>query len=1562
MAVAGAFTVAQMVAVLSADSTQLEKRLDKVESLLLQTAQNAEDMRDAIEKAATGSATSLNKLLSSAEDTERGLANLAEFEYRTGKKSAEDYSTFLSQRMNAFNTFESEWRSSALRMAAVDADIERKKTAQYKAELEIRNNLTRGLAIRGGASATELRSVESANTFGVITNTSNLYSNEEKIRASQRFYQLEQQQRTEDEAEEKRYLNTRLAELKAERDAEVIASREADALIMAAHREAGAEFKAQLLSQEEAQAASQTKRKAIAGNISSTIQNTTAGIAVVEVASGIMASKFNYDLQTIANNTYMSSQEFENMKKVTLDLSKSTGSSFDSLAQGYRFITDFNYRNADATHILTVANKEAVATNTQVEATTKTLASTMHIFGAEAKDADRYMGMLDLTASRGSITIQQLIDNVGPALAIAANYHLKIEDTLSALSTLSLHGFNASEVTTQIKGIINHIGDASKGAREFARELEKITGVPLSKDFTAQGLTQKGLQGVLADIQRATGGNPELIGKLIPALRGGVGANTLANSLKEMTELHTQLQSVTNANTKVDEKFNAVMETSAQKVKSLVQTIEADFIPVGEKAIALFEKWEPYTLRFSNFVLGLMENFQKLPEPIQQAITVIGGLSLLNKFTGIGTALAIPEATIASLKMLTSIFPRLTLVAGESSLALGVAGATEASVGTAMTAFAASSGPVFLVIAALTALSWEGYNVIDMYNKMAKAQDDAAKKDREFAEQKEKFKNHSVGGLITVETLEASQKLSDKQIELKSLRFSDDAVNVAKKRILQKEIADLELQIKTNRDKLNSGTLHETKFATADSYGIPNNGRENSANPLGDVVASTNSYISDSVNALMSGKGLTLDMVNAYIEADKAAEKARKQAEAARKEAEKRYAHEVNALHLIINLKEKSEELDAHHERTKVESLFQKGGSLALLSGKKGNLLSIADLADAMEHQNYLDKIIQQGKDRLTIGGMSSNEQKAIEMLGGGSKGLTGFNSLGQDQRSDFLKQVRDLTVSGETKKAKEELADLNLQLASLGNPAKLAAIQSVAQGSAKVWKDLSDTLKADAIDAEKEKLSAKGILSLQEKYNVPIANDTTEKETEVQKAIKDINELKQNLGGLAYSYEILKRGGEGAIIAEAELRDQEIAAKDALVQRKILNETVTESNNHIKELQTNMVMMYSPSQKAVIQWEDTNRKAIKELHKDIGDLADEYVFLAEAQIASNVNREAVINTYNNASTSLVDSLKQANAIKSSDPFQIWLQSYMQLQQTVSADGGISYTIGLPTGTDVGIMRQIYDQIYQIQQQIKLYDMIKSGESGLASSVMGGLNAAFNPDQSVRSSLQQTLLSQKQQYMEYQVAEAQYKQKYPNSGNDPYIQRLKDLQNMIDGTQNKIDKMGNSLVNTFNRAFDSIVKSFENTLQKMAMEYLQSQLLQYIQRQAGNPFGGSTGASKGSVGLISTGINLGLQAWGMFGGGGSTGGTGVDYSVAPLPDYGGSVGTGGVWDTVNTTALSRSVMIPGAGFSSRRSAGSAQMIQHNQITINTPDTQTMRRSRATIQQEFAKIAAVPFRK
>ncbi|WP_447044083.1 phage tail tape measure protein [Vreelandella sp. H-I2] len=180
------------------------------------------------------------------------------------------------------------------------------------------------------------------------------------------------------------------------------------------------------------------------------------------------------------------------------------------------------------------AEQLAVAGKGDLDSSLTVLVSTLNAYGDGMDDAERYSDLLFQTVRSGQTTLPELSASLAQVTGTAAAGGVEFDVLSAAIATITASGAPTSQAITQIRAAISSIISPTQGALKYAQEL----GI----EFNATALESKGLEGVLREVEEATGGNVESMAKLFSgseALNGalgltGTGAERFADNLDAM--------------------------------------------------------------------------------------------------------------------------------------------------------------------------------------------------------------------------------------------------------------------------------------------------------------------------------------------------------------------------------------------------------------------------------------------------------------------------------------------------------------------------------------------------------------------------------------------------------------------------------------------------------------------------------------------------------------------------------------------------------------------------------------------------------------------------------------------------------------------------------------------------------------------------------------------------------------------------------------------------------------------------------------------------------------------
>lgn len=282
------------------------------------------------------------------------------------------------------------------------------------------------------------------------------------------------------------------------------------------------------------------KESKLAGDNVGLLKKALAGIAaagavaVLTAAAGaaIELKDALAEVSTLLDDT---PGEMQMLEEATHRLAVEFGSMPVNQAKGfYQAISAGAADAAEATEILTAANKLAVGGVTDVFTATDGLTTVLNAFGDQVESATAVSDALFVGMRAGKTTIAELSSSLGKVAPLAAQTGVGFDELVASIAALTKGGISTRESVTGVRAILAAVAKPTSEAATLAKEL----GI----EFNSTALQSKGLAGFLEDLAEKTGGNTDQMAQLfggvealvpVLALTGGA-AEDLANILDDM--------------------------------------------------------------------------------------------------------------------------------------------------------------------------------------------------------------------------------------------------------------------------------------------------------------------------------------------------------------------------------------------------------------------------------------------------------------------------------------------------------------------------------------------------------------------------------------------------------------------------------------------------------------------------------------------------------------------------------------------------------------------------------------------------------------------------------------------------------------------------------------------------------------------------------------------------------------------------------------------------------------------------------------------------------------------
>jgi len=290
------------------------------------------------------------------------------------------------------------------------------------------------------------------------------------------------------------------------------------------------------------------------------------------------AGKFGDSFAEISTLTDASAASLDKFKTDILDYSRTSTASIDDINKSIYSAISAGTDYTNALSVLNTAEQLSVAGKADLESTTRVLVSSLNAYSASTEEAGAYSDALFKTVKLGQTTLPELAESIAQVTTTAANSGVSFDELMASIAAVTATGTPTTQAVTAIKAAIAAIVKPTAEATKEATNL----GI----QFDASALATKGLDGVLKDVYKATGGATEQIVKLfgsvesLPAVMT-LGADTSGRFAKTLEEFSKKTGATTEAYEKMAANFGLVNQ-------NLANNVNATFVQVGDKLILTY--------------------------------------------------------------------------------------------------------------------------------------------------------------------------------------------------------------------------------------------------------------------------------------------------------------------------------------------------------------------------------------------------------------------------------------------------------------------------------------------------------------------------------------------------------------------------------------------------------------------------------------------------------------------------------------------------------------------------------------------------------------------------------------------------------------------------------------------------------------------------------------------------------------------------------------------------------------------------------------------------------------
>lgn len=410
----------------------------------------------------------------------------------------------------------------------------------------------------------------------------------------------------------------------------------------------------------------QTRLKAFGSKLSavgSSLQTKLALPLVAGAGAAIkMAADFDKSMTKIKTLVGVAGDKVDGMSMQVKSLAQNAAVSSAEAADAMFFITSAGIRGAEAMQVLEASTKAAALGLGDTATIADLSTSALNAYGSGNISAAGATDVLTAAVREGKLEASELSSVMGQVLPVASNMGVQFHEVGAAFAAMSRTGTPAAQAATQLNAILMAIMKPTKQSAAAMKELS------LSSDGLRQQIKEKGLLSVFKTLKEKSLENAEAFERVFGNVRALKGVLDLTGASAEMTnEIFDRMANTAGMTEKA---FIELQKSSEFKLRKGLIQLKNSFADVGA---VLMDSLLPLITNLLGFIQGLFISFQNL-DPVTQQIAIGFGL-------------------------LAAVLPTI--------LSIG---------GAVLTMFAAMTGPIGLVVAAVTLLALRFNEVSNIIN------------------------------------------------------------------------------------------------------------------------------------------------------------------------------------------------------------------------------------------------------------------------------------------------------------------------------------------------------------------------------------------------------------------------------------------------------------------------------------------------------------------------------------------------------------------------------------------------------------------------------------------------------------------------------------------------------------------------------------------------------------------------------------------------------------------------------------------------------------------------------
>lgn len=343
------------------------------------------------------------------------------------------------------------------------------------------------------------------------------------------------------------------------------------------------------------------------------------GIAIALAASVASAAQFEERMRNVNSISALGEAQFAGLSSKVLDLSRTLPQTANNLAEGLYEIASSGFQGAEGLEVLEKAAQAASAGLTTTQTSAKAIVGVLNAYGLEAADAARVSDVLFQTVNLGVISFEELSQNLGDVIGLAAAAGVSIEEVGAAIAAITLAGVPAAEAFTALNILTKSLIKPSDELATVYRAL----GINITRDLKDPAI---GLRGVMEQLRVATGGNVDAFIALFPEIRAAKGAFALAaNDGENYARTTAGITDKTKTAGATMRAFDEQMKAVSNQFRVFVNGVQAGAIELGTHLLPILADTLKSTRELAHDAMPGLKGALAALSPFFTAVTQVGG-------------------------------------------------------------------------------------------------------------------------------------------------------------------------------------------------------------------------------------------------------------------------------------------------------------------------------------------------------------------------------------------------------------------------------------------------------------------------------------------------------------------------------------------------------------------------------------------------------------------------------------------------------------------------------------------------------------------------------------------------------------------------------------------------------------------------------------------------------------------------------------------------------------------------------------------------------------------------